>query len=248
MTTKSTEALKRYYQWFGERAYATHGIPGILNKPGITSCSGCGRTGRLHSSKGGYRAFCDVCVTVSGNYEGIKTPGRLGGGWAAILTADSVTLSTGIRKTWGAFRSLDNIKLFNNTVQKTLKNAIMYPPEPPFMVIAYTQSSADMCSQLRLTHSKEIIYINEQRLNAKHIRNSVSIITASDIPQAQLKNAASAYGTLARGLSGEKHISHSKEQINAAEKKYPGITAIIQSMPLIGTPEHNWTMVCAYEK
>ena len=86
MNSKSKNALNHYYQWFGERAYSICGKPGIINKPGVISCSGCGATGRLHSSEQGYHSFCDLCVTVAGSYNGIKRPGRLGAGWAAIIT------------------------------------------------------------------------------------------------------------------------------------------------------------------
>lgn len=251
MNSKSKDALNLYYQWFGERAYSSCGKPGVINKPGATSCSGCGATGRLHSSEGGYHAFCDVCVTVSGSYQGIKRPGRLGAGWAAIITPDSAVLSTGNPENMGAFKTLGNTQVNNTPVLKTLIQAILIPPEPPFMVIAFTQSSADLCKQLRASYSKDVMYIcgeGVDRIDAGIVRQAVSTITETEIPQKLLATAASAYSTIARSVATDTAIEKAKKTIHDAEAKTPGITEIIRSIPLAGTLEHRWMSACAYAK
>lgn len=251
MNSKSRDALIFYYNVFGKRAYLACGKPGVTEKPKMpTRCSGCGATGTLHASKTGYLAFCEVCVTVGGSYTGIKVPGRMGGGWAALLTADSAILSTGKDENMGAFKSLDRVQLLNNSVRKTLINAILNPPEPPFMLVSFSNSSADVCNQLRVSYSKDTIYLcggSIERIDALRIREAVSIITKHDIPQRLFRNVADAHGTIERGLS-KIHVAGAKNEIKKAEEKMPGITNIVRSMPLIGSSEYDWIIGCAYAK
>lgn len=251
MNSKSKNALNLFYQWFGKRAYLICGKPGIINKPGVTSCSGCGAIGRLHSSEGGYHSFCDVCVTVAGSYDGVKRPGRLGAGWAAIITPDSAFISTGNIENMEAFKILPNTHIINTPVQKTLIKAILNPPEPPFMVIAFTQSSADLCSQLRASYSKDIMYLcgnSVDRIDADIIRQSVSAITGAIISQKLLTSVASAYATIARGIATDTVIKQAQKTIYDAEEKSIGITEIIRSIPLAGSLEYRWMIACAYAK
>ncbi|MCX7099837.1 MAG: hypothetical protein NTV43_18235 [Methylococcales bacterium] len=251
MNSKASEALTFYYSVFGKRAYALCGKLGVTEKPNMpTHCSGCGATGTLHASKAGYLAFCDVCITVGGSYLGIKAPGRMGGGWAALLTADKAILSTGKDENMGAFKILEGTQLLHNSVRSTLINAILNPPEPPFMLVAFSNSSADVCGQLRVSHSKDIVYIcggSVERLNARRIREAVSLITNNNIPQTILRNAAEARGTIQRGTN-KHHVARAQNELNLAEEKKPGITTLVRSIPLIGSPEYNWIIACAYAK
>ena len=216
-----------------------------------THCSGCGATGTLHASKGGYLAFCEVCVTVGGSYTGIKVPGRMGGGWAALLTADSAILSTGKDENMGAFKLLDRVQLLNNSVRKTLINAILNPPEPPFMLVSFSNSSADVCNQLRVSHSKDTIYLcggSIELINARRIREAVAAIDQHEIPQRLLRDVADAHGIIERGMGSSYSIENAKVEIKLAEEKMPGITKIVRSMPLIGSSEYDWIIGCAYAK
>ena len=150
-----------------------------------------------------------------------------------------------------AFKGLPNTHVINTPVQQTLIKAILSPPEPPFMVIAFTQSSADLCSQLRASYSKEVMYICGNcvdRIDANIIRQSVSTITSANISEKLLTSVASAYATIARGIAKDIIINKARKTIYDCEEKSIGITDIIRSIPLAGSLEYRWMMTCAYAK
>lgn len=251
MNSKARASLALYHQWFGERAYTACGKPGIINKSGVTPCSACGSTGRLHFRENGYHAFCDVCVTVAGAYIGIKQPGRMGGGWTGLITPDLAVLSTGADENMDAFKPMTNVQVHKNTVQKSLIRAIMTPPEPPFILIAFGNSNVDTCKQLRASYSKDLIYIcgaNIDRVDARCVRRTVSAIKEYGFPKKQMQQAASAYSLLARGMSTVSATEQAKKTLTDAELESPGITDLIRSMPMTNTTEYKWAMACAYEK
>lgn len=253
MNSKSKDALSLYFQWFGQRARAQCGKTAVVNKPSATHCAACGATGQLYSANksADSHSFCDVCVTVAGSYQGIKQPGRMGGGWAAIITPETAILSTGNEENMGAFKNLPNTKVFNNTVQKTLINCILSPPEPPFMLIAFGNSSPKVCKQLRVTYSKDLIYISGdsiERIDAGIVRRCVSAINEADVPQKLLASATLSLLTIARNVTTDQALERAKNTIADAETKHPGITEIIRSMPLADSLEHRWIMACAYAK
>jgi len=253
MNAKSKDALNLYYQWFGERARSLCGKPAVINKPSATHCAACGATGRLHSANGqaGTHSFCDVCVTVAGSYHGIKRPGRLGAGWSAVITPESAILSTGNEGSNGAFKGLPNTHVFNNTVQQSLIKCILSPPEPPFMLVAFGNSSPTVCRQLRASYSKELIYISGvsiQRVDAGTVRRCVSAINDANVPQSLLAAATSSVLTIARNVTTGHAIERAKKTIANAEDKHPGITEIIRSLPLADTLDYKWINACAYAK
>jgi hypothetical protein len=199
----------------------------------------------------GYHAFCDVCVTVGGSYAGIKNPGRMGGGWTALITPDSAVLSTGADENLEAFKPMANVQLHKNTVQKSLIQGLMTPPEPPFMLIAFGNSNVDTCKQLRASYSKDLIYIcgaRIDRVDARYVRHTVSAIKEYGFPKKQTQQAVTAYSLLARGMATASAIEQAKKTITDAELKNPGIIDFIRSMPMTDSTEYKWTMACAYEK
>lgn len=253
MNSKSTAALNLYHQWFGDRARSAYGKTAVINKPGATHCAGCGATGRLHSANSNQdsHSFCDVCVTVAGSYEGIKNPGRMGAGWAAIITPENAILSTGNEENMDAFKKLPNTQVFNNTVQKTLIQCILSPPEPPLILVAFGNSSPKVCRQLRASYSKDLLYISGDsidRIDAGIVRRCVSALNDADVPQKLLASATSSVLTIARGVASEQATERAKKTIIDVEEKHPGITEIVRSMPLADSLEHRWIMACAYAK
>jgi hypothetical protein len=247
MNPKGKAALDLYHQWFGERAFALCGLPGNSPKQGITQCSGCGAKGPRHS--GATHAFCDVCVTVAGSYQGIGTPGRMGGGWAALITPEFAELTTTSEKNLQAFKALPQANLAHATPNELIMKALLDPPEPPFMLIRFGNANADICSQLRTSYSKDLIYLSGDtidRIDARKVRDCVASVTRAEVPQKLLQQSVAHYSALARGFLTEENAQKAKQAIYDAEIKLPGITEIIRSMPLIGSSEYKWIMANAY--
>jgi hypothetical protein len=248
MNAKGQAALALYHQWFGERAFALCGLPGPSPKQGVTRCSGCGaKGGHLHS--GATHAFCDVCVTVAGNYQGIGTPGRMGGGWAALITPAFAELTTTSEKNLQAFKTLPQANLAHATPNELIMKALLNPPEPPFMLIRFGNANADICGQLRASYSKDLIYLSGDtidRIDARKVRDGVAAVTRAEIPQKLLQQSVASYSAIARGLLPEAGLQKARQTICDAEVKLPGITEIIRSMPLIGSSEYKWIMACSY--
>jgi len=249
MDSKSKQALLTYHDWFGERAYAVYGKPGVSHKKGMPShCAGCGAGGTLSATERGYLAFCPVCVTVAGSYQGIKVPGRMGAGWAATLTEKHAKLTTGNAGNLDAFQGLANSELSHSTVAKAVIATLLSPPDPPFMVVAFSQSSADVCKQLRVSESRDRIYLgggSVAPINARLVRSCCRAIADQGLPQATLKKAVGLYTLIVRGLS-KARTDDAKAALREMDTKYAGLSDLVTALPIYGTPEYDWVMVGAY--
>jgi hypothetical protein len=242
MNSKNKEALLFYYENFGKKAFQFCGN----NKNAYAGtendrCGGCGSTHvQLHLRS--THSFCDVCVSLAGGYIGLPVPQFMNDGWVAVVSENATTISN--VKYASLFTGVPGITPVRITANSAIVQTIMFPPEPPFLVVEFKTANARACQTQSISYSKDLIYIGSDRYNAKIIRRFVKEIDRMGFDMNRINDVANAYSIITKKLRNGEGNEKQRQIIQKIEAKHPGITELVKAMPMSDTKDYSMLKRC----
>ena len=224
-----------FWKYLG-RKLAAHAEPAL--DAGEGACRGCGSCGRLFkSSEKSYVALCERCYSIAGRYSGIVRPGRMGAGWAGLITPDHALLVTSVPypagkeplKTAGV-----DVLAGKSAREKFLRDVLLSPTKPPFLLFSSSNSSVELVRGLRVTHSLRRVYISGQHtqiIDAILLREQVEAWRASKMSVNKVRQAVALLGEAAHRMD-EAAADSAREQLQAMREKDAACNRLLDILPL----------------
>lgn len=148
----------------GRKLAAAEGLPGNTDKT-ADQCAACGSRDRLQRAGSGYTTLCGDCFTFGGTYAHIRRPGRMGAGWMGLVAPGATRLVTSVEykaKEARPFISVPgvDIEYGKAAVSRFLRDALLNPPEPPYLLFVSGNASVNILRNLAVTWSNRRVHIS----------------------------------------------------------------------------------------
>ena len=124
----------------------------------------CGERDQLQRAGSGYTTLCATCFTFGGTYRSIKRPGRMGAGWLGLVTPERAHLVTSVAypPDQTPFAAVDNLAIATGkeALSPFLRDILLAPPDPPYLLFASGNSSVKVMRGLAVTRSNRRVHIS----------------------------------------------------------------------------------------
>lgn len=129
------------------------------------SCDVCGSTTDLQRTGGGEITMCGACASFGGGYDRIVRPGRMGAGWAGLVTKDRTRLVTSVDypKSEKPFPGADLDLQCGKPALSQFPLVLLNLPEPPFLLFYSGNSTPAVIRSLEITWSLDRVRISGER-------------------------------------------------------------------------------------
>lgn len=234
-------AIEFFADHLGYKLVEAEGVPG--NETNIAdSCMACGSRDHLSRAGSGYTTLCQTCFTFGGTYRSIKRPGRMGAGWLGLVTPQFSKLVTSVEYPVGKvpFATVEDleIKTGKEALSLFLRDTLLAPPDPPYLLFSSGNSSVKVMRDLAVTWSNRRIHISGNDhviLDGMMLKRNLLAwrdtgVRASVLSKAmQLRDAA-------RYAYQSQQKDHANEQLEQLLRKHD-FRSLLQSLPPTHSPD-----------